>query len=161
VQIIGGVLGALVAVRIATYLDRVPRLAAVALLLGMAGCGGVVGYGFNTIAVGLGGADLIDATGAAAVLKPLGLFWPLAVLLLGIGLLRARRVPLVCGLGITVAALAYPVSRIGNIAWLAVAVDVVLLICLAAIPFVLREDTVDAVDAPGLDAPGLGASSTT
>lgn len=144
VHIIGGVLGSLVVVRIVTYLNRVPRLAAVALAVGMVGCGGVVGYGFNTIEVGLGAVDLVDATGAATIIKPLGLCWPLALLLLGIGLLRAGRVPLACGLGIAVAAVLYPVCRIGNIAWLAVTVDVVLLVCLAAIPFVLRGDTADA-----------------
>jgi hypothetical protein len=71
------------------------------------------------------------------LIKPLGLCLPLSLLLFGAGLLRARRVPVWVGWGIVVAAAAYPVSRIGNIAWLAL-IDTVLLVCLSAIPFVLR-----------------------
>jgi hypothetical protein len=138
VHVLGGIVGMLVVVRLVTYLDRLPRLAATALAVGMIGCGGVVGYGFNTISVGLGNLDLVDATGAAVLIKPLGLCWPLALVLLGIGLLRAGRVPPVCGLGLIVGGVVFPVSRIGNIAWLAVTVDVVLLAALAAVPYVLR-----------------------
>ncbi|WP_029433000.1 hypothetical protein [Blastococcus sp. URHD0036] len=143
-QIVGGVLGALAVVRLVTYLRDLPWLSAAVLVLGLAGACGVVAYGINTIAVGLGGLDLIDKSGAAAVLKPLGLFWPLALLLAGIGLLRGRRVPSGVALGIAVAAVAFPVTRIANLAWPAVAVDVVLLACLAALPVVLR----DAEQAP-------------
>lgn len=150
VHILGGALGSLVVVRVVTYLDRAPLLAAIALAVGMLGSAGVVGYGFNTIGVGLGGVDLIDATGAATIIKPLGLAWPLALLLLGVGLLLAHRVPLVCSLGIAVAAVLFPVSRIGNIAWLAVAVDAILLVGLVAIPFVLRDEPADAADSRGL-----------
>jgi hypothetical protein len=92
----------------------------------------VVGYGFNTVEVGLGGVDLIDASGVAVVLKPLGLCWPLALLLAGIGLWN--RVPRWCAVGIVVGAVAFPVSRIANIGWLAVLVDLVLLACVAALP---------------------------
>lgn len=146
-HIIGGIIGALVIVRLVTYLDRLPWLAAAAFIIGMAGIGGVVGYGFNTIGVGLGGIDLVDATGAATIIKPLGLCWPLAILLLGIGLLRTRQIPVTYGLGIIVAAVVFPVSRIANIGWLAIAADVLLLACLAAIPFV-RRDTNSATETP-------------
>ena len=139
-QIAGGALGALVAVRLVTWLGRTPWLAAAVLVLGLAGACGVVAYGFNTIAVGLGGLDLIDESGAATALKPLGLFWPLALLLAGVGLLRTRRVPVPPAAGIVLAAVAFPVTRIGNFAWPAVAVDVVLLACLVALPAVLRPD---------------------
>jgi hypothetical protein len=139
-HIVGGILGALVIVRLVTYLDQLPWTAAAALVIGLAGTGGVIGYGFNTIEVGLGGIDLVDATGAATI-KPLGVCWPLAILLLGIGLLRVRQIPLVWGLGIIVASALFPVSRIANIGWVAILADVVLLACLAAIPFVRRDDT--------------------
>jgi hypothetical protein len=131
-HILGGGVGGVAAVRLATHLGT-GWMAASALLLGELGCAGVVGYGFNTIAVGLGGVDLIDATGVAVVLKPLGLCWPAALLLVGIGLLRSGRALLPHGIGVAVAALAYPVSRIADIGWLAVVVDAVLLGCLVAL----------------------------
>jgi hypothetical protein len=138
VHVIAALLGALLVV----------RLAALALLVGLVGAAGNVAYGFNTIEVSLGNVDLVDQPGAANLIKPLGLCWPLGLLLLGAGLLRASRVPAWVGWGIVVAAAAYPVSRIGNIAWLALIVDLVLLVCFAAIPFVLRERS-DSASTPG------------
>ena len=132
-HILGGALGGLLVVRVATWLDG---LAPAVLLIGMLGVAGNVGYGFNTITVGLGGLDLIDASGAAAILKVLGLLWPLTLLLAGIGLWN--RVPRWCAIGIVLGAVAFPVSRIANIGWLAVVVDLVLLGCLVAAPSVLR-----------------------
>jgi hypothetical protein len=151
VHIVGGILGIPVVVRLATYLDRVPGLAATAFAVGVAGCGGVIGYGFNTIGVSLGGVDLIDATGPAIILKPLGLCWPLALVLFGIALLRAGRVPAADGLGLVLAGVIYPISRIANIGWLAIAVDLLLLVCLAAMAARLR----NSARAP---APMTGAS---
>lgn len=148
VHVIAALLGALLVVRLVTYLDRLPVLAALALLVGLVGAAGNVAYGFNTIEVSLGNVDLVDQPGAANLIKPLGLCWPLGLLLLGAGLLRASRVPAWVGWGIVVAAAAYPVSRIGNIAWLALIVDLVLLVCFAAIPFVLRERS-DSASTPG------------
>ena len=133
VHIVGGILGIPVVVRLTTYLDRVPALAATAFAVGVAGCGGVIGYGFNTLGVSLGGVDLIDATGPATILKPLGLCWPLALLLFGIALMRTGRVPTAVGLGIVLSGVVFPVSRIANIGWLAIAVDLLLLACLAAV----------------------------
>jgi hypothetical protein len=136
-HVLGGAVGGVAIVRLATSLGT-GWLPALVLLVGELGCAGVVGYGFNTIAVGLGGVDLIDATGAAVVLKVLGLLWPAALLLVGVGLLRAGRALLPYGIGTAAAAVAFPVSRIANVGWLAVVVDVVLLACLAALPFALR-----------------------
>jgi hypothetical protein len=140
-HIVGGILGIPVVVRLTTYSDRVPGLAATAFAVGVAGCGGVIGYGFNTIGVSLGGVDLIDASGPATILKPLGLCWPLALVLFGVALLRAGRVPTACGAGIVLAGLVFPVSRIANIGWLAIAVDLLLLVCLAAVTTVPRDRT--------------------
>lgn len=140
VHIVGGILGIPVVVRLTTYLDRVPRLAATAFAVGVAGCAGVIGYGFNTIGVSFGGVDLIDATGPATILKPLGLCWPLALLLFGIALLRTGRVPAAVGVGLALSGVVFPVSRIANIGWLAIAVDLLLLVCLAAVVTVPRDD---------------------
>jgi hypothetical protein len=157
VHVIAALLGALLVVRLVTYLDRLPVLAAVALVVGLVGACGNVAYGFNTIEVSLGNVDLVDQPGAANLIKPLGLCWPLGLLLLGAGLLRARRVPMWVGWGIVIAVAAYPVSRIGNIAWLALVLDLVLLVCLAAIPFVLRSDD-DSGSPMRVDRPDLAAN---
>lgn len=135
-HIVGGAVGGLLVVRLASWLAG-SRLAAPVLVVGMLGCAGVVGYGFNTVEVGLGGVDLIDAAGVAVVLKPLGLCWPLTLLLAGIGLFR--RVPAPLAGGVVVGALAFPVSRIANVGWLAILVDLVLLGYLAAVPSLLRQ----------------------
>jgi hypothetical protein len=137
-HILGGAVGGLAVIRLAGLIDHAPWLAAVALALGELGCAGVVGYGFNTVEVGLGGVDLIDATGVAVVLKPLGIFWPAALLLVGIGLARAGRAALPYGVAAAVAAVLFPVSRIANIGWLAIVVDLVLLAALTA-PLATRD----------------------
>ncbi|WP_181782090.1 hypothetical protein [Pseudonocardia pini] len=132
-HVLGGGLGGLLVVRLAAAL-RGP-LAAAVLVLGMLGVAGVVGYGFNTIGIAAGGVDLIDAAGVGQVLKPLGLLWPLTLLVAGIGLLR--RIPVAQAVVVIVAAVAYPVSRIANIGWLAIVVDAALLAALTRLP--LRE----------------------
>ena len=133
-HIIGGILGMPLVVRVTSWLDQTPRLAVAGFVIGFLGCAGVIGYGFNTIGVSLGGVDLIDASGPAVILKVLGLCWPLALVVWGIALVRADRVPLPLGLGIAVAGVVFPVSRIANIGWLAIAVDLLLLGCLLAVP---------------------------
>ena len=147
-HIVGGILGIPVVVRLTTYLDRVPGLAAAAFAVGVAGCGGVIGYGFNTLGVSLGGVDLIDATGPAAILKPLGLCWPLALALFGIALWRAGRIRTASGAGLVLAGLVFPISRIANVGWLAIAVDLGLLVCLAALTTVPRGPASDEQDRP-------------
>jgi hypothetical protein len=106
-------------------------LAAALLLVGAIGTAGNVAYGFNTIHVSLGDTDLVDASGAANLIKPLGLCFPLMLLLGAIALRRARPAWNVALLG--VAALAWPVAHIANIAWLAVLVNVALVAAFAAV----------------------------
>ncbi|GAB3845408.1 hypothetical protein ACFPIJ_38215 [Dactylosporangium cerinum] len=100
------------------------RLAAALLIVGALGAAGNVGYGFNTIHVSLGDTDLVDATGAATLIKPLGLCFPLMLLLAAVALRRVQPVWNVALLA--VAALVWPVAHIADIAWLAVAVNVAL-----------------------------------
>jgi hypothetical protein len=99
-------------------------LAAVLLVVGAIGVAGSVAYGFNTIHVSLGDTDLVDATGAAVLIKPLGLCFPLMLLLCAVAL--RRRGPQWATACIAVAALAWPVAHIANIKWLAVAVNIAL-----------------------------------
>jgi hypothetical protein len=99
-------------------------LAAALLVVGVIGVAGSVAYGFNTIHVSLGDTDLVDATGAAVLIKPLGLCFPLMLLLCAVAL--RRRATLWATASIAVAALAWPVAHIANVKWLAVAVNIAL-----------------------------------
>lgn len=122
------VLGALaytfVLVRLASWSHG--WLAATLLFVGLIGAAGNVAYGFNTIHVSLGSVDLVDTSGPGALIKPLGLFFPIALLLgaVVLGKLGRRSNAALVGL----AAVAWPVAHIGNIAWLAVLVNVLLVL---------------------------------
>ena len=92
---------------------------------------GSVAYGFDTIHMSLGDTQLVDQAGAANLIKPLGLFFPLAFALVAAALLRLGsrwQGWLVLG-----AALAWPVGHIGNIAPLCVAVNVALVLGLGTL----------------------------
>ena len=121
-HVLGAIGYALVLLRLVAWADGVP--AAVLLVVGVLGAAGNVAYGFNTIHVALGDTDLVDATGAATLIKPLGLCFPLT-LLLGAVVLR-RIVPAWAAGLLAAAALAWPVAHIANIGWLAVAVNAAL-----------------------------------
>ncbi|GIE77414.1 hypothetical protein Aph02nite_33640 [Actinoplanes philippinensis] len=122
VHVFGAVGYTVVMIRLAT-LGEGP-LAAALLVVGVFGAAGDVAYGFNTIHVSLGDTDLVDATGAAVLIKPLGLCFPLT-LLLGAQMLR-RRVPVGVAALVAVAALVWPVAHIANVGWLAVLVNLAL-----------------------------------
>jgi hypothetical protein len=133
----------LVMVRLVTLRDGM--LAAVLLVVGVFGAAGDVAYGFNTIHVSLGDTDLVDATGAAVLIKPLGLCFPLT-LLLGAAVLR-RIAPTWTVALLAVSAIAWPVAHIANVGWLAVAVNATLVAVFSAVAVVLYR-AVDPVPAP-------------
>lgn len=111
------------------------------------GTAGNVAYGFNTIEVSLGAVDLVDTSGPGALIKPLGLFFPLA-LLVGAAVLGRSGHRATAAL-VAVAGVAWPVAHIGNVAWLAVAVNAVLV--LALVPLALdRSAKRDVQDVRGL-----------
>jgi hypothetical protein len=76
-----------------------------------------VAYGFNTIHVSLGDTDLVDATGAAVLIKPLDLCFPLT-LLLGAAVLH-RIAPTWTVALLAGSAIASPAAHIANIGRLA------------------------------------------
>jgi hypothetical protein len=123
-HVLGAVGYALVLLRLVTWGDGAP--AAVLLVVGVLGAAGNVAYGFNTIHVSLGDTDLVDAAGAAVLIKPLGLCFPLTLLLAAVVLRRVRPVWIVAALA--AAGLAWPIAHIANIGWLAVAVNAVLVV---------------------------------
>jgi hypothetical protein len=129
VHVVGATAYALLLLRVVSWSDGVP--AAVLLVVGVLGVAGNVAYGFNTIHVSLGDTDLVDATGAATLIKPLGLCFPLALLLAAVVLRKTRPAWIVAVLA--VAGLAWPVAHIANIAWLAVLVNVALVAAFGAL----------------------------
>lgn len=124
VHVIGAVLYGVALVRFVSWTSG--RLAAATLVTVVVGCAGNVAYGFNSIQVSLGATDLVDTSGAGAIIKPLGLFLPISLVLVCVVLARARCVlPAVL---VGVAGVAWPVAHIGNVAWLAVTVNVLLVV---------------------------------
>ncbi len=107
------------------------RLAAVLLIIGAIGVAGNVAYGFNTIHVCLGDTDLADASGAAELIKPLGLCFPLMLLLAAFALRRTAATWTVVLLA--VASVMWPLAHIANIGWLAVLVNIGLVVSFATI----------------------------
>ena len=116
---------------VAGWLAPASRLRAAIVVVGLVGMEGSVAYGFDTIHMSLGDTHLVDQPGAANLIKPLGLFLPLAIALVGAALLRlgARWQ----GGVVVVAAVAFPVAHIGNIAPLCVTVAVALVLGLGSL----------------------------
>jgi hypothetical protein len=125
-HVLGSIGCAFAVLRVVSWSDGWP--AATLLVVGMVGVAGSVAYGFNTIHVSLGDTDLVDAAGAANLIKPLGLFFPLAFLLCALVLRRTRPAWLVATLA--AAAVAWPIA---HIAWLAVLVNVALVAAFGAL----------------------------
>jgi hypothetical protein len=134
VHVLGAVGYTLVTVRLVTLGNG--SLAAVLLVVGALGAASDVAYGFNTIHVSLGDTDLVDATGAAVLIKPLGLCFPLT-LLLGAAVLR-RTAPTWTVALIAASAIAWPVAHIANIGWLAIAVNAALVAAFSTVAVVLH-----------------------
>jgi len=133
VHVLAAVGYSLVMVRLVTLGNG--TLAAILLVVGVFGAAGNIAYGFNTIHVSLGDTDLVDATGAAVLIKPLGLCFPLT-LLLGAVVLR-RIAPTWTVALLAVSALAWPVAHIANIGWLAAAVNAALVAVFSAVTVTL------------------------
>lgn len=134
IHVLAAVGYSLVMVRLVTLGNGI--LAAILLVVGVFGAAGNVAYGFNTIHVSLGDTDLVDATGAAVLIKPLGLCFPLT-LLLGAAVLR-RIAPAWTVALLAVSALVWPVAHIANIGWLAAAVNATLVAVFSAVAVVLH-----------------------
>jgi hypothetical protein len=136
VHVVGAILYGFVALRLVTW--STGRLQAVALVAAVIGTAGNVAYGFNTIHVALGAVDLVDATGPAVIIKPLGLFFPLSLLISAVILHRCAK-RLNAGL-MAVAAVLWPVAHIANIAPLAIFVNVLLVCALVPLAWLRTAD---------------------
>jgi len=121
----------LVFLRVAGWLAPSSRLRAALVVIGLLGVAGAVAYGFDTIQMSLGETSLVDQPGAANLIKPLGLFFPLALGLVAVALVRlgARWQ----GWVVLLAALAWPAGHIANISPLCVVVNVALVLGLGTL----------------------------
>lgn len=130
-HVLGAIAYGFVVLQVAQRLPAAARLRAGLLLAGLIGMAGNVAYGFDTIHMSLGDTALVDQSGAANLIKPLGLFFPLSLALVAWAIARlGNRWQSVV---VLVAALAWPVAHIGNIAPLAVVVNVALVIALGSL----------------------------
>jgi hypothetical protein len=143
-HVLGAIAYTFVLLRVVTWSDGI--LAAVLLFIGALGVAGNVAYGFNTIHVSLGDTDLVDATGAANLIKPLGLCFPLMLLLAAVVIRRTQKVWISAVLA--VAAIAWPVAHIANIAWLAVLVNAALVVVFGALTVVVPRAAADPNNEP-------------
>lgn len=130
-HVIGAIGYGFIVLRVASWLPRESRLATAILLTGLIGLVGNAAYGFEAIHVSLGDTPLVDQSGAANLIKPLGLFFPLSFALVAVALVRVGH--RWQGLLALVAILAWPVAHIGNISAVAVPVNVALVVAFGSL----------------------------
>jgi hypothetical protein len=130
-HVIGAIAYGFVVLRVASWTPRESGLRAAVVFTGLIGMAGNVAYGFETIHMSLGDTQLVDQPGAANLIKPLGLFFPLSFALVALALARlGRRWQ---GALVLVAILAWPIAHIGNIALVAVPVNIALVVAFGSL----------------------------
>lgn len=130
-HVLGAIGYGFVVLAVASWLPRTSRLAAAIVLTGVIGACGNMAYGFDAIHLSLGDVSLVDQPGAANLIKPLGLFFPLSFALVAVALARLGhrwQAALVLA-----AIVAWPVAHIGNIAVVAVPVNVALVVAFGSL----------------------------
>jgi hypothetical protein len=130
-HVIGAIAYGFVMLRVASWTPRESMLRAAVVFTGLIGMAGNVAYGFETIHMSLGDTQLVDQPGAANLIKPLGLFFPLSLVLVALVLARLRH--RWQGALVLLAAIAWPVGHIGNVAAVAVAANVALVVALGSL----------------------------
>ena len=135
-HVLGAIGYGLVVLRVADWLPRRSLLAAGLVFTAVAGSIGNAAYGFDTIHRSLGDVALVDQSGAAVLIKPLGLIFPLSLALVAYGLRELRyRVPALLAL---VAAVGWPVAHIANLGPLAVGLNVLLVVAFGSVAWTAR-----------------------
>jgi hypothetical protein len=137
-HVIGAIAYGFVILRVASWLPRESMLKAAVVLTGLIGMAGNVAYGFDTIHMSLGDTALVDQSGAANLIKPLGLFFPLSFVLVAVALAKLDR--RWQGALVLVASVVWPVAHIANIAALAVAVNIALVVALGSLVWSPEQD---------------------
>jgi hypothetical protein len=135
-HVLGAIGYGFVMLAVASWLPRTSSLAAAIVLTGVIGTVGNAAYGLDAIHLSLGDVSLVDQPGAANLIKPLGLFFPLSFALVAWAL---------AGLGhrwqaglVLAAIVAWPVAHIGNIALVAVPVNVALVVAFGSLLWARR-----------------------
>lgn len=105
-----------------------PRLAATGLVLALIGCVGGGAYGMDSIQAAVLGGTIDSSAAAPFALRIPGLAFPLALLILGVLLTRTRVTAPASSVPVIVGAVLFPVARIADIAAVAVASDLALLV---------------------------------
>ena len=136
-HVLGAIAYGFVVLRVAAWLPSTSKLAAAILFTGLIGVVGNAAYGFEAIHMSLGDVQLVDQPGAANLIKPLGLFFPLSFALIAWALMRlGHRWQ---GWLVLVAILAWPVAHIGNISAVAVPVNIALVVAFGSLAWSRRE----------------------
>lgn len=147
-HVLGAIAYGFVVLRVASWLPRQSTLGAAILLTGLIGLVGNAAYGFEAIHMSFGDIQLVNRAGAANLIKPLGLFFPLSFALIAWALIRVGH--RWQGLLALAAILAWPVAHIGNLAALAVPVNIALVVAFGSLVWA-RTAGATAFDRPGTD----------
>jgi hypothetical protein len=124
IHVLGAIGYGFVVLAVASRLPSSSRLALLLLVAALIGMAGNVAYGFESIHTSFGDVKLVDRSGAANLIKPLGLVFPLSLMLVAAALRRlAHRWQAAT---VVAAAVAWPIAHIGNVAEVAVAVSIAL-----------------------------------
>jgi hypothetical protein len=136
IHVLGAIAYGFVILRVASWLPAASKLAAIILLTGLIGLAGNVAYGFEAIHMSLGDVQLVHQPGAANLIKPLGLFFPLSFALVSVALARlGHRWQ---GALVLAAMIAWPVAHIGDIAAVAVPVNIALVLAFGSLAWSRR-----------------------
>ncbi len=130
-QVLGAIAYAFVVLRVAAWLPAESGLAAVILVTGVVGVVGNAAYGFDAIHQSFGDVELVDRSGAANLIKPLGLFVPISFALIALALAKLGRRPQ--GLLVLVAAVLWPIAHIANLGPVAVITNVGLVVAFGSL----------------------------
>jgi hypothetical protein len=127
-HVLGAIGYGILVLRVATWVPGGTWLTTGLVFTAVAGAIGNAAYGFEAIHQSFGDTPLVDRSGAAILIKPLGLLFPLSLALVAwtfkrLGLQRQAA-------AVLIAAVLWPVAHIANIAPLAIGVNVVLVVAL-------------------------------
>lgn len=131
IHILGAIAYGFVVLRVVSWLPPHSKLAAAILVSGLIGFAGNVAYGFETIHLSLGDVALVRQPGMANIIKPLGLFFPFSFALIALALTKLGhrwQAALVLA-----AMVAWPIAHIGNIAAVAVPVNILLVVAFGSL----------------------------
>lgn len=130
-HVLGAIAYGFVVLRVATWLPSSSMLKAAIVLTGVIGLVGNAAYGFEAIHMSFGDVQLVDQPGAANLIKPIGLFFPLSFALIALALRKLGH-PLQAVL-VLVAIVGWPIAHIGNIAAVAIPVNIILVLAFGSL----------------------------